>query len=49
MLYFRISVTNIFSLKSFLPPFIFPQGGKVLSLPPWGKARKGVEMDKKKY
>jgi len=27
----------------FLPPFIFPQGGKVNPLlPPWGKVGKGV-------
>jgi hypothetical protein len=32
----------------FLPPFIFPQGGKVLFLPPWGKARMGVLYEQRK-
>jgi len=27
---------------NYLPPFIFPQGGNDLLLPPWGKAGKGV-------
>jgi hypothetical protein len=37
---------QIYSIQcGFIPPFIFPQGGKVLFLPPWGKARKGVFMN----
>jgi hypothetical protein len=44
VLYFRNSATDFFFfyLKN-LPPFIFPQGGKVLILLPlWGKVGKGV-------
>ena len=36
----------IFSMLLSLPPFIFPQGGKVLLLlPPRGKAGKGVSNE----
>ena len=47
--YFRIMVTNFTCiLMAIYPLSNFPQGGKVLFLPPWGKARMGVSKRLKK-
>jgi hypothetical protein len=41
----NVGIILCLSFFELLPPFFFPQGGKVILLPPWGKAGLGVKRE----